>query len=399
MATFTLNTFIKNWQETGSIMSLRLFDVFTIDLGGLFATDVMMILSMTPIWWFHWIVARGWIPRPVELVMQHAFQTTFLFVAVWWTLQRNWPWVQSGVFMMHTVAMLMKIHSYAARNSNFHQLDLKSKKLAKAIADKKKADEDAEEIQQQLMLVEETLMPGSVRYPHNLTLSNWVDYLCVPTLVYELHYPRTTEIRYWYVVEKIAAILGTITLLYMTIEHYIVPTMQTADQNSFFTMLPQLLFPFLIAYLMMFYIIFEGICNAVAELTRFADRAFYDDWWNSITWDEFARKWNKPVHHFLLREVYFPLRQTLKLPKFHANLATFLLSAFIHELVIAVAVKQVRMYFFVMQMLQLPLIAIGERIGKWGMETFGNWFFWIGMMVGPALLTYVYTWEHFVVAH
>jgi hypothetical protein len=20
------------------------------------------------------------------------------------------------------------------------------------------------------------------------------------------------------------------------------------------------------------------------------------DWWNSTTWDEFSRKWNKPVH-------------------------------------------------------------------------------------------------------
>jgi len=37
----------------------------------------------------------------------------------------------------------------------------------------------------------------------------------------------------------------------------------------------------------------------------------------------------------------------------------------------------------------------GERIGKWGMTHFGNWFFWIGMMIGPALLTYAYTWEVF----
>lgn len=28
----------------------------------------------------------------------------------------------------------------------------------------------------------------------------------------------------------------------------------------------------------------------------FADREFYQDWWNSTSWDEFARKWNKPVH-------------------------------------------------------------------------------------------------------
>jgi sterol O-acyltransferase len=36
---------------------------------------------------------------------------------------------------------------------------------------------------------------------------------------------------------------------------------------------------------------------------RFADRNFYDDWWNSSSFDQFARKWNKPVHEFLLRHV------------------------------------------------------------------------------------------------
>ena len=32
------------------------------------------------------------------------------------------------------------------------------------------------------------------------------------------------------------------------------------------------------------------------DITSFADREFYQDWWNSTTWDQFSRKWNKPVH-------------------------------------------------------------------------------------------------------
>lgn len=129
----------------------------------------------------------------------------------------------------------------------------------------------------------------------------------------------------------------------------------------------------------------------VVITVSFADRSFYDDWWNSITWDEFARKWNKPVHHFLLRHLYIPLRKEWKLPKFYASLCTFLFSAILHELAIVVVARRVRMYFFAMQMLQIPLIMIGERIGTWGMRTFGNAFFWFGMMLGPAILTYAYT--------
>jgi sterol O-acyltransferase len=44
--------------------------------------------------------------------------------------------------------------------------------------------------------------------------------------------------------------------------------------------------------------------NALAEITRFADRGFYADWWNSVSWDQFSRDWNRPVYNFLLRHVY-----------------------------------------------------------------------------------------------
>lgn len=57
-------------------------------------------------------------------------------------------------------------------------------------------------------------------------------------------------------------------------------------------------------YLLVFYIIWDAILNAIAELTRFSDREFYGPWWNSVTWDQFARDWNVPVHRFLLRHVY-----------------------------------------------------------------------------------------------
>jgi len=35
-------------------------------------------------------------------------------------------------------------------------------------------------------------------------------------------------------------------------------------------------------------------------------------------------------------------------------------------------------------------------VGKWGTETFGNFIFWVGMILGPVILTYAYTCEYFV---
>lgn len=54
----------------------------------------------------------------------------------------------------------------------------------------------------------------------------------------------------------------------------------------------------------MFFMVWECMCNAFAELTYYGDREFYKDWWNSTTFEEFNRKWNKCVYNFLFRHCY-----------------------------------------------------------------------------------------------
>lgn len=49
---------------------------------------------------------------------------------------------------------------------------------------------------------------NKVRFPANLTWYNFCDFMLVPTLVYELEYPRTHRIRPMYVIEKTLATLG-----------------------------------------------------------------------------------------------------------------------------------------------------------------------------------------------
>lgn len=64
--------------------------------------------------------------------------------------------------------------------------------------------------------------------------------------------------------------------------------------------------------------------------------------WNSTSWDEFSRKWNKPVHSFLLRHVYAPLIYSCGFSKTIAMLITFFLSASAHELVMVVVTQKIR---------------------------------------------------------
>lgn len=75
--------------------------------------------------------------------------------------------------------------------------------------------------------------------------------------------------------------------------------------------------------------------------------------------DVFSRRWNRPVHSFLLRHVYAS-SITAGMPRSAAIFITFLLSSLLHELVMAIVSGKIRGYLFAMQMAQLPLIAVSQ---------------------------------------
>jgi sterol O-acyltransferase len=143
--------------------------------------------------------------------------------------------------------------------------------------------------------------------------------------------------------------------------------------------LMELLIPFMICYIMLFYLVFDCICNAFAEITYFGDREFYADWWNSSSFEDFARLWNKPVHHFLLRHCYKESMENLKFSKKDATLLTFFISSCMHELVFVMISKRLRPYLFFLQMFQLPLIYASKLSIFEGRALAGNVFFWFGM--------------------
>lgn len=96
--------------------------------------------------------------------------------------------------------------------------------------------------------------PNYVRWEDTITWKNFAVYQLIPTLVYELEYPRTDKIRPLYVFEKTVATFGTFALLYTVTESWILPY-ANANQ-SFFRALLDLALPFMVAYLLLFFIIF-----------------------------------------------------------------------------------------------------------------------------------------------
>jgi len=129
----------------------------------------------------------------------------------------------------------------------------------------------------------------------------------------------------------------------------------------------------------------------MAELTRFSNREFYKDWWNSTTMDEFSRKWNLPVYSWLHRHIFLELRKNHS--KEISAFLTFMFSSVFHEFILVLSFRKIIWpYLFFSQMLQIPLIVVGRNLRG---TTQGNFFFWAGIILGIPLLSTLYCREYF----
>lgn len=138
---------------------------------------------------------------------------------------------------------------------------------------------------------------------------------------------------------------------------------------------------------MLFFCTFELILQVFAEITQFGDRLFYEDYWNSTTFEEFNRKWNRPVHMFLFRHVYLECIYLFKTSKIIAQIVTFVFSACLHEFVTVLIFRTFRPVLFIFMIYQIPLFYLTRFMkGK----RYGNAFFWFGVILGEPLIVCLY---------
>ena len=147
-------------------------------------------------------------------------------------------------------------------------------------------------------------------------------------------------------------------------------------------------------WLLVFYGFFHCWLNILAEITFFADRSFYEDWWNACTLSDYWRMWNKPVHLWLKRHVLNPLRQRQYSGALCVTLV-FLFSAVCHEYIISGACRVFVLWTFVAMLVQAPVLMWMEMIRPFLVRTqLGNVSFWIAFsFVGGPLVTIIYTYR------
>lgn len=449
-----ITSMLRNIKDTGYPLRVQIWQLFTVKLWHLAIADFLMVASTAVALPLHRIFraapiggALGWATGGTAIMSIYQVLWLALWIAVPFLL--DWTWTSQVFFLLHTMVLLMKMHSYAFYNGHLSETEKRlralddpttasrapaylyptsenpmgtvaSPKRAKAKGKgakveprhhgdhTKSSDDDDESVssviadeiaQLREYLARELTSPiGNITYPSNLTWSNYLDFLCCPTLCYEIEYPRTSKIDWQNLLSKIAATFGCIFLLTVISEEFILPALTDASVRLQATSLTPLevllilaetiswlLFPFMLTFLLVFLVIFEYVLGAFAEITYFADRHFYSDWWNSTDWMEFSREWNVPVYSFLRRHVYSASRPHIG--KANATVITFLISAIGHEIVMACITKKLRGYGFICQMLQLPLVVLQRT--KWvrGKKTLNNVCFWCSMILGLSLVS------------
>ncbi|RFU28068.1 hypothetical protein B7463_g8278, partial [Scytalidium lignicola] len=424
-----ITTMLRNIKDTGYPMRVQIWHLFTVKVWELGVADALMVASTgisLPLQKFF----RSSFGKSIGLrwfgggmFIQSVYQAVWLAFWVEVPFLRDWTWTAQVFFLLHTLVILMKMHSYAFYNGHLSETEIRLKALDdpstaskapayqypngggyhEAMADQKEAAKRQKSELSCLredLAVELTSPLGSVTYPTNLTWSNYVDYLFCPTLCYELEYPRTDQIVWSELASKVLATFGVIFLLTIISEEFILPVLsqsalrlETAHSTSEILLvlaesISMLLWPFMVTFLLVFLVIFEYVLGAFAEITRFSDRHFYDDWWNSTDWLEFSREWNIPVHHFFRRHVYSASRPHIGRPM--ATLITFLISAIGHEIIMACITKKIRGYGFLAQMSQLPIVMIQRT--KWvkSKRVLNNVCFWCSMILGLSMICSLY---------
>ena len=428
LAILVLTSALRNIKDTGYPFRNNQWRLLSANVVQLAFSDAAMVLSTGLSLPLHHLYRNGpkllrW--RNGGVVLQSLYQAMWLFLWTKWPFMLGWTWTAQVFLILHMLTLFMKMHSYAFYNGHLCETERRLRSLdrpenesmAAAVKypssplrvsptneeeifdDKVQESEKLGRLRNDLA-TELTSMLGHVTYPQNLTVWNYCDYLLCPTVCYELEYPRTEHRRWLELFWKSLAVFGCIFLLTLISEEFIVPVLsdsgirlqqvQTRSDKALVLAetVSMMLPPFIICFLLVFLVIFEYICGAFAEITCFADRHFYSDWWNSCDWLEFSREWNIPVHHFLRRHVYFSSRTYFS--NSIAMLITFLVSSLGHELIMGCITKKLRGYGFIAMMLQLPIVAIQRSRFVRGRWVFNNACFWTSMVLGLSMMCSLY---------
>ncbi|KAM7354166.1 diacylglycerol O-acyltransferase isoform 1-T2 [Cochliomyia hominivorax] len=247
-------------------------------------------------------------------------------------------------------------------------------------------------------------VPVLIQYPDNLSYKDLFYFLCAPTLCYELNFPRTTRIRKRFLLKRVLEVVIGVNVVMALFQQWIIPSVRNSlipfsnmDIGLATERLLKLALPNHLVWLCFFYLTFHSFLNAIGEILHFADRNYYNDWWNANNIDTFWRTWNMPVHRWCVRHLYIPVVQ-MGYSSRQASTIVFLISAFFHEYLVSIPLQTYKIWAFLGMMGQIPLSAISKSVERSLGPRMGNIIVWASIILGQPLCIMMY-YHDYVITH
>lgn len=231
--------------------------------------------------------------------------------------------------------------------------------------------------------------------PSGPGFSQYLYFLFAPTLIYRDKYPRTDKIRWMVVIKNLTEVVLVIFFLALIMERLVAPNFNIfgtryVDLKWIIKSIIDASIPGILFFISGNYLLLHAWLNAWAEMLRFADRLFYEDWWNSTCYRTYYRTWNVVVHDWLYVYIYKDMYEIV-VPgnKPLATLGVFFVSAVFHEYVLAFAFR-----FFYPVMFVL-FGGLGFSLLFLGRIATSNIFMWFSFCLGNGLIFSSYTMEYY----
>ena len=186
--------------------------------------------------------------------------------------------------------------------------------------------------------------------------------MLAPTFCYQVIFPLNKKVNWKTAFKYLFQFLfSVLAVVYLTYQH-IIPVgkdsfkhFEKEDYYNIFLSTLNVSIPASYLWLFFFFGLFHAFTNFWAEVTRFSDRRFYSDWWNAGSLAEYWRKWNSPIHNWLVRHLYYPMIRR-GMNSGTARFITFLFSAAFHEYIVIGSFRIFNMLAFSFMIINVPIM-------------------------------------------
>lgn len=233
-----------------------------------------------------------------------------------------------------------------------------------------------------------------------ITIDHFIYYLFAPTLVFRTEYPKTEKVDMNRVLYFLIQFLLVVILDFYTIPPFVMCNFSEYGKGPYgvSTYIYNIFLGCMMGVLTLFsiwYGILHCWSNLWAEMLQFADRRFYDKWWLLGSYSKYYREWNVIVHDWLHNYVYREVIVFTSGNRAIGALATFLLSAVFHELIITCSLGFYYPVLFVMFAgLGVTVYFISLRFPNFNASA-GNVFLFFSVFLGWSFQIVFYSSEYY----